>query len=216
MAEETTTEETTETTEQTDSTTFVDGKYESAEALESAYKELQSSYSTKTAEYKESLGAFSGSPEEYTMDEGLVASDDMKTWAKDNKFSNEALNGFVKMQSEGQSKQLEEYQAGEIKKLGENAQERIKNASDWAKANLGQEFSDALNDQFIGAMSIQAVEKMMELSKSSTPVTKTPSTEVDKDALDKMQFEEMKDGKRRYEIDPEFREKVLKLREQVA
>lgn len=193
---------------------YLDGKYKSVTELENGYKELQSSYTKKTQEYKETMGAFSGAPEQYELEDGLTVDENLINWAKEHKFTNEALNDFVKLQTEMQQKQLEEYTQSEVKKLGKNAKERIKNASDWARANLGEQFAEALNNQFVGAMSIEAIEKMMQISKNPMPTTQKTNTLIDKEKLDFMQFQE-KDahGERKYVSDPAFRKKVLELRE---
>jgi len=59
MSEETTTAptETVEATTDEVAISYVDGKFDSVSALETSYKELQSSYSKK-------LGGFDGSPED--------------------------------------------------------------------------------------------------------------------------------------------------------
>lgn len=223
MSEETTTPSTeaVDTVEATviDSTTttetsYLDGKYKSVSELEKGYKELQSAFTKKAQEYNDKLGAFKGAPEKYELPEGLQADEAFLTWAKEKQFSNEAVSDFIQFQADRQEKEITAYKEAEIKKLGDNAKTRIKNASDWAKANLGDEFAEAINSQFVGAMSIQAIEKMMTMSKNLMPAKEQAKVDYDSDKLDFMQFQEKDaNGERRYVSDPAFRAKVLKLRE---
>ena len=204
--ESTTTEETVETT------SYLDGKYKSVGELEEGYRNLQSSYSKK-------LGGFTGSPEEYTFNEGIDAgnaSDFIQTWGKENQLSNEGLNSLVEGFRESEAAAMESYRAEEVSKLGENATERIQNVTDWLTASVGQDAAEALNTAFPGAKGIEALEKLQGLTKNSAPATATPAPAVDKEKLDFMQFQE-KDahGNRRYASDPTFRSKVQKMREQL-
>lgn len=193
---------------------YLDGKYKSVSELEKGYKELQSTFTKKTQEFNDKLGAFKGAPENYELPEGITADQKFLEWAKEKQFSNEAVVDFITFQNERQQQEIASYQEAEIKKLGDNAKVRIKNASDWAKANLGDEFAEAINNQFVGALSIQAIEKMMQMSKNIMPAKESARVEYDKDKLDYMQFQEKDaNGERRYVSDPAFRAKVLKLRE---
>ena len=193
---------------------YLDGKYKSVSELEKGYKELQSTFTKKTQEFNDKLGAFKGAPENYELPEGITVDQKFLEWAKEKQFSNEAVVDFINFQNERQQQEIASYQEAEIKKLGDNAKVRIKNASDWAKANLGDEFAEAINNQFVGALSIQAIEKMMQMSKNTMPAKESARVEYDKDKLDYMQFQEKDaNGERRYVSDPAFRAKVLKLRE---
>lgn len=193
---------------------YLDGKYKSVSELEKGYKELQSTFTKKTQEFNDKLGAFKGAPENYELPEGITVDSKFLEWAKEKQFSNEAVVDFINFQNERQQQEIASYQEAEIKKLGDNAKVRIKNASDWAKVNLGDEFAEAINNQFVGALSIQAIEKMMQMSKNTMPAKESARVEYDKDKLDYMQFQEKDaNGERRYVSDPAFRAKVLKLRE---
>jgi len=227
MAEETTTPSTSEAVEApqveatvVDGTTvtetsYLDGKYKSVTELEKGYKELQSTFTKKTQEYNEKVGAFKGAPEAYELPENAQVSEGIVNWAKENQFSNEALNSLVETYNKDMQAQQEAYVQAETQKLGENAKARIKNATDWVNANLG-DLGPALNSMAAGAKGIEAIEKLISLTKATSPAATPATPSIDKDKLDYMQFQEKDaNGERRYVSDPSFRNKVLQMRAQL-
>lgn len=217
VAEETpTTEATVIDGNTTTETSYLDGKYKSVTELEKGYKELQSTFTKKTQEFNEKLGAFKGAPETYELPENVAVSEGIVNWAKQNQFTNEALTSLVETYNADMQAQQEAYIAAETQKLGDNAKTRIKNATDWVNANLG-DLGTALNSMAAGAKGIEAIEKMISLTKSSTPANVPAAPAIDKDKLDYMQFQEKDSyGERKYVSDPAFRAKVLQMRAQLS
>ena len=66
---------------------FFSGK--SVSALEDSYAELQSTFSRKTAEYNEAVGASVGAPEKYEFAEGVESNSFVEQWGQDNKINND-------------------------------------------------------------------------------------------------------------------------------
>jgi len=208
-----------ETTETTDSvnasdeaitTSYVDGKFNSIGTLEDGYRELRTSYDKK-------LGGFDGSPEKYTMPEGVEGDEYsfVQDWGKENQLSDKGFNSLITKYNEAMAERQTTFQKAEMEKLGENADIRVKNVSDWLNATVGDK-AGALDLVAGGADGIEGLEMIMKAGKQTAPATENPRPIIDKDKLDYMQFQE-KDayGGRRYESDPSYRKKVLEMRERL-
>jgi len=197
-------------------TAYLDGKYTSVSALEEGYRELQSSYSKK-------LGAFDGSPEEYTLPEDKPEITELLTeWGKDNQLSQKGMDAFLEKYNaydstnkETQEAKVAEYKKAEMTKLGENADYRVKNATSWVQANLGEEGVDVLNN-LGGAKGIEVVEKIMALAKGVSPTAAPAAVIPDKDKIRAMRFAKDEYGNRRMSSDPAYRAKVETLEAQLV
>ena len=219
MREETTQENTQveattidETTGETTETSYLDGKYKSVSDLESGYKELQASYSKK-------LGGFDGAPEQYTRPESVQEGDQtfefVSKWGAENQLSDKGLSSLIEGYNEHMQTQQEAYQKEQLKALGDNAEERIKNAADWVKGNLGEDYMEALNSTFVGAKGIEAIEKLKEMTTQSTPTQAPVATAPDRETLQAMRFAKDEFGNRKMSVDPKYRAKVIALEEQL-
>lgn len=213
-APETTPEMTTETTETIESpATYADGKYQSVGELEKGYLELQSTFSKK-------MGAFSGAPENYEFNEGFVTEDnqglaDMLTeWGRENQMNNDGLNSLVGKYNEYQAAQKEAMIADEFSKLGENAKTRIDNARSFLEANLGEEMTQGLAANMNSAVAIEAIEKLISLTKSPQVAPTQAQAGIDAEKVKAMRFAKDEFGNRKME-DPKYREKVLALEAQL-
>lgn len=201
----------TEQTEQDDGIVYA-GKYKSVSDLEKAYSELQSSYSKK-------LGAFEGSPEEYARPEGIEEGDSsfdfITQWGKDNNLSQDGLESLIGQFKEQATEQYEaqqkEYIQGEMEKLGKDADYRIKNATDWVSANLGEDFVGAINDMLPGAKGIEAIEKLMKTTSAQTPTEASPTKSLDMEQIKGMRFAKDEFGNRKMSVDPAYRKRVEAL-----
>ncbi len=191
-------------------TSYLDGKYESVSALEAGYNELQSSYSKKNAEYREKLGAFSGSPEgEYELPEGLEVSEGIAKYARDNQFSNEALSGLVEAHEADMTARNEKFLSEQRELLGKDADARTTNVVDWARANLGEESIKALNGMVTTAAGVEMFEKIAKISQGTAVAqVATPKTVIDRDTVKSMRFAMDEFGNRRMSSDAQYRSKV--------
>lgn len=185
-------------------TTYVDGKYDSVSALEDGYRNLQKSYSQK-------LGGFTGAPDEYTLNDGLEANEVLAEWGKENQLSNDGYNTIIDKMRESQLAQEEAFRAEQIERLGENADYRLKNVVDFAKANFGEESIDTFDTMIQTAEGVELMEKIISLTKEAKPA-EIKTAPIDADKVKAMRFEiDKNSGLRRMSIDPEFRAKVEKL-----
>ena len=202
---ETTEEVTTE--EQSDGVVYA-GKFKTVSDLEKSYQELQSTFSKK-------MGAFEGAPEEYSIPEGFSEDDPsfsfVSQWGRDNNMSEKGLHDLVTKYRDNQSAMQEEYMKAEVEKLGKDADYRIKNVTDWAKANLGDDYVDSLNAAFPGAKGIEALEKIMKISSVQQPTTKATAPTVDSDQIKAMRFAKDEFGNRKMSTDPAYRKRVEAL-----
>lgn len=197
-------------------TSYLDGKYKSVSDLERGYKELQSSYSKKTAEFKEQLGAFSGAPEgEYELAEGLDVYDEVQAYAKDNQFSNEALNGLAEAYEAAEAKADQAHLAEQRELLGKDADARINNVVDWARANVGDEKMDALNQMVTTAQGVEIFETIMKLTQGTAQAPSQPAQKIDADTVRNMQMAKDEYGNRKMN-DPAYAAKVRAMREQMS
>jgi len=200
----------------TQTMSYAGGKYKTVSELEKGYTELQASYSSK-------LGGFDGSPESYSLPDGMESNatlELMQKFGKENQLSQDGFNKFAesfnehtKSQTEAKTKEIADFRASEIVKLGENANARIKNATDWVAANLGKEGIDVLNN-LGGAEGITVVEKIMELTRSAPPANVPTQPSKTKDELKDMRFDKDENGNRRMSTDMEYRARVLKLEQE--
>jgi hypothetical protein len=209
MAEETTTQETTEATTTDESTgeitetLYLDGKYKSVSDLENGYRELNKSYTQKTQEF----GSFQGAPEEYTYNEGVEASDFATKWGKENQLSNDGLNSLVDGYNKYQEEQIVEYQNTQLEALGENGKERIQNVNDYLNANLGEDHGLDVDS----AKGVEALERLISSSKQAAPVSRPTAPSANRDDIREMRFAKDEYGNRKMSSDPAYRAKIEAL-----
>jgi len=197
--------------------TYMDGKYNSVSDLEGGYKELQSTFSKKTAEYNEKLGAFSGAPEgDYELPEGVETSprlEALMTYGKENQMNNDALNNLIALDAEASQKASTEYIAAQKEILGKDADVRLTNLQDWAKANGGDEA--IFNSMMTSAASVEFMEGVMKNSQGTAPApSNVTKPTVDKDTINAMRFAKTESGDRRMSVDPAYRAKVEQMEQE--
>jgi len=216
---ETTTEATAETvvenngeaTEQT--TSYANGKYDSVSALETGYSELQKSYSQK-------LGGFDGAPKDYELAEGVETTprlEALQAWGKENQLNNDALNSIVQMDVEATEKAQEAYVTEQKEILGKDAETRLTNLSDWARAQVGEDMMDTFGGMITSAKGVEMMEGLMKQMQGTAPAPAQQTQTVSKDTLNEMRFAiDKNSGERRMSIDPAYRAKVEALEADMA
>ncbi len=176
------------------------------------------------------FGAFTGAPESYEFslsedltsngvelsgDDPLIAS--FSELAKESNMSGEMANKLVNMFVESQyadsiaSGEAETARvAEEMGKLGDNAQQRVSNIENWAKANLTPEQVEGLQDAATTAAGVQAIEALIAKSKNAPMQTQdaSPVNQVNMAELQALQFAKDDNGNRRMATDPEYRKMV--------
>jgi len=209
-------EATTETAEgvEQSTTSYMDGKYNSVSALESGYKELQSTFSKKTQEYNENLGKFAQTvaPENYELAEGIETTSRVEAlmeFGKSKNMSNEMLNEIIAMDSESTKAAMDAHVATQKELLGKDAETRLTNVSDWAMANLGEDNMEAFNSMITSAKGVEMFEMISKMSQGTqAAAVAQPKTMVDRDTIKQMRFANDEFGQRRMSSDPQYRAKV--------
>jgi len=213
--QEETPEHITEDTEEVEQETIYADKFKSVSDLEKSYKELQSAFSKK-------LGSFEGAPEEYELNEEFYEAlpetdreivDFVKEWGKEHQLSNKGLQDLVTSYSEKQAEIEEARIQNEFKKLGKDADIRLKNMEDFLRTNLGEAETEALAANMNDANAIQAIEKLISMTKAPKPAEHGSTREYSVDEVKAMRFATDEHGNRKMQ-DPAYRKKVLQLEAQ--
>ncbi len=225
MAEETTvaseTAPSTETTEATGETVVTDngqdtgtevsyanGKYKSVSDLENGYTEAQKFISSK-------LGGFDGAPEAYELSEGMESTpriDALQAWGKENQLSNDALNSIIAMDQEASQAATEAYVSEQKEQLGKDAETRLTNIADWARATVGEDNMDTFNGMITSAKGVELFESAMKTMQGTAPAPAQAPQAVSKESLNEMRFAiDKNSGERRMSIDPAYRARVEQL-----
>ena len=193
------------------------GKYKSVSELEKGYQNLQSK-----------LGNFTGAPEAYEANEGIEVSEDnplyskLQELGKEIGLNNDGYNALVKMYNDTMAEQQAIYDQeaeAEFAKLGDNAQERVRNINDWSKANLSEDEQALLDSISTSAATVQLIEKFISMSKpqgiaNDNQVQTRPTFDAEK--VRAMRFELDSNGNRRMSTDAAFAKKVRDLEAQLA
>jgi len=197
---------------------YADGKFTNVGDLEKSYLELQSTFSKK-------LGGFEGAPEEYSFSqedfEANETSEALTTWGKEHQLSNDGLNSLYgamteldKSRAVAQEEANQKFLTEQMETLGSNAETRVQNASDWVRANIGEEAAESINQMWGGANGIEAVEKIMKLATGASPAQAPAQESVTIEKVNAMQF--AKDEYGRFKMDdPSYAAKVREMRAQV-
>jgi len=192
-------------------TTYLNGKYDSVSALEAGYTELQSSYSKKTSEYAENIKQYSQTvaPENYELGEGVESTariEALQAYGKEHNMSNDMLNGIIAMDSEAATAANETYLTEQRDLLGKDADTRLTNLQDWARANGGDE--SIFNSMITSAASVEFMESVMKMSQGTAQAPAPAKPAIDSDTIKSMRFEKDRYGDRKMSSDPAFRAKV--------
>jgi len=186
---------------------FKDNKYKSISAQAEAYAGLESK-----------LGGFTGAPDEYESSmpdgiEGEINTDDpmlekFTGWAKENNLNQEAFTALQHMFIENEFNNQGVSREAELNALGDNAQSRLQNISDFAKANLSEDEYDGILAATTTAAGVKAIEALIAKTRTTIP---TSPAEVDTGLSHSDIKARMSDP--RYQSDPAFRAETSKMYE---
>lgn len=140
--------------------TWLNEKFKTAADLGKSFTELEKKLGTAPEEYDFSQAKF--------IDPDYAPFQDFQQLAKDKRVPKEVMDKL----NDSLNKYVDEFSTNEdeeIKKLGDNAAERLKTLDNWAKANLSQESYNALTSNLRNADSIKALEELRGKMMSSTP-----------------------------------------------
>lgn len=221
---EQTTETTTEVTERPEN---VPEKFWDAETNTVKHDDVLKSYT----ELEGRFGSFTGAPDEYAVgiseelkEQGVELDADDPMVEEAVKFAKEAdmsqdgfnnmINLYATMELAKQTAQAEADQA-DIASLGDNADRRLNNLSQWASKNLPGDLVEGFKDAAVSADSVKALEQLVSMTRAApvqaNDAVATPG--VSSEEVSKMQFEKDEFGNRRIAVDPAFRADYEKKRD---
>ena len=176
------------------------------------------------------FGAFTGAPEayEFSLSEELAEKGvnldlenplitQFQEMAKESNMSQDMANQLVNMFVEGQyadvlgAQEAEESRvAEEMSKLGDNAQQRLSNIENWARANLNKEQAEGLAEMATTAASVQAIEALIAKSRNAPMNNEEMNnvSQISQQEIQALQFAKDDNGNRRMATDPEYRKMV--------
>jgi hypothetical protein len=138
---------------------WLNEKFKTAADLAKSFTELEKKLGTTPDEYK--------FKSKY-LDEDYVPFQDFKKLAKDKRVPQEVIDKMV----ESIDKYMDEFKVDyseEIKKLGDNAKDRLKTLDNWAMANLSKDSYEALTNNLKSAESIRALEELRGKMMTNSP-----------------------------------------------
>ncbi len=182
------------------------------------------------SQLEKQFGSFTGAPEAYEFalseqltekgieldgESPLIAS--FTEMAKESNMSQDMANKLVNMFVESQhadSLAGDDAETARVTEqmglLGENAQQRVDNISNWAQANLTPEQVEGLADATTTAAGVQAVEALIAKSRNAPMQTgdANPASAVDMAEIHKLQFALDENNNRKMAVDPVYRKMV--------
>lgn len=135
-------------------------KFKTIAELAKSHSELEKRLGAVPDKYDVSKSKF--------IDPDYVPFQDFLSVAKDKRVPQEVLDKMV----DSLNKYVEEFSTDykeEMKKLGDNAQERIITLDNWAKANLSKESYEGLTNSLSNAEAVKALEELRGKMMTNTP-----------------------------------------------
>lgn len=139
-------------------------KFKSVADLAKSHQELEKKLGTVPDDYDFSKSKY--------LDPDYVPFEELKQVAKDKRVPQEVIDKML----ESVDKYMDEFSIDdneEIKKLGDNAVDRLTTLNNWAKANLSNKAYEALTSHLRSAESVEALEELR--NKMMSSATQIPS-----------------------------------------
>jgi len=139
---------------------WLSDKFKSVAELAKSYHELEKKVGVAPEEYDFTKSRY--------IDPDYVPFQELQQLAKDRRVPKDVIDKML----DSVDKYMDEFSTdydGEIKKLGDNAKERLTTLDNWAKANLSNDSYEALTSNLRNADSIKALEELRGRMMSSTP-----------------------------------------------
>lgn len=186
---------------------WLSDKFKSVADLAKSYHELEKKFGTPPSEYN-----FNSK----YLDTNYGPFLDLKSVLKEKRVSQDVVDKFV----ESVDKYMDEFTIDykeEIKKLGENAPDRITILNNWAKENLSKESFEALTASLKSAESIKALEELRGKMMSNTPQVPNGNDQGthNSESLSDIQAE-LNANLNKYKTDEKYRKDVTKRLEVAA
>jgi len=177
-------------------------------------------------ELEKRFGSFTGSPDEYKVnisdelkekgveidaDNGLLS--DLKGMSKELGLNQDGFDKAINMLGMNflaDKTADEEFRLEQLAALGDGADRRIDNLRQWASRNLNQEHFDGFSELTQSATSVQALERIVAMTRSapSQPNNSQAAPAMDASKLREMKFAKDENGRMKYDTDPEYRKQV--------
>lgn len=200
-----------------DQSWFLKDKYKTVEDQAKAYPELQK----KLGESNKLLGAPEGDYE-LTMPEGIDGEfiadspsvNNVLAYAKENNLSQDVVTGLIHAFVAGEAELNQTSVDREMKALGDNADRRLKDLSDYGAANLDQETYDAFRAVASTAAGVKVLEAMKGLNREhKLPGNGDDNINLSKsghtpESLKEMSAAKDDNGHRKMSTDPAYKKKV--------
>ena len=199
-------------------------KYVSVEDLEKGYVEQQSHFNAKLTEANEKFGAFKGAPEgdyEPIKDadgneiEGFSPDvmSELQAWGKENGLSQDKYEDVITRLKTKLDQSNQAFIQEELKKLGKDADIRIKNINDAWVAQFGEESKEMMNGKIVTAADAEFYESIIaKLDGQQVNPDGTKSTfnaeRITHDELSAAMFAKTDNGSRKTMVDTEYAAKV--------
>ena len=203
-------------------------KFWDAEKGETRVDDVLKSY----GELEGRFGSFTGAPEE---DYAVGLSDEMKEQGvelnaddpvlqeamklgKEMGLSQDGFNKFIEIQAMGELARqtaANEAMQADIASLGDNADRRINNLSQWASKNLPSDLMEGFKDMATSADSVKAMEQIVSMTRSA-PVqvdNAAAAPAVSREEVQTMQFAKDEHGNRKIQVDPAFKAEYERKRD---
>jgi hypothetical protein len=182
-------------------------KYKTVADLAKSNSELEKKLGTAPEEYDFSKSRY--------LDADYVPFQELKQVAKDKRVPQDVIDKMI----DSVDKYMDEFTTDyteEIKKLGDNATDRITTTNNWAKANLTKESYEALVGSVITAESFKALEELRGKMMSNNPQVPSGNDGAihNTASLDDIKME-LSNNLGKYKSDPNYR-KDIQSRMEVA
>lgn len=135
-------------------------KFKTVADMSKSYSELEKRVGTAPDKYDFSKSRY--------LDPEYAPFQELQSVAKEKRVPQEVLDKMIESVDKYIDKHSTDF-GEELKKLGDNAQERVTTLDNWAKANLSQEGYEALSDSITSAASIKALEELRGKIMSNVP-----------------------------------------------
>ena len=140
---------------------FLQDKYKSLTDQAAAYPELASKF-----------GGFTGAPDDYELSfpDGVEGEwvdedpmmDNFKSWAKENNLNQDGFTNLLHMYVQNEFDNQGQDRESELAAIGDNAQSRLQNINDFAKANLSEEDYQGILAATTTAQGVKAIEALIQ------------------------------------------------------
>ena len=183
-------------------------KYKTVADLARSNAELEKRYGNVPESYDFTKSRF--------LDPDYVPFQELQSVAKEKRVPQEFIDEMI----ESVDKYVDEFRtdtAEELKKLGENARERVVTLDNWAKANLSKEAYEGLTSSLSNAESIKALEELRGKMMSTTPQVPNNQGNVTGggQSLDDVKLE-LQNNLQKYKTDENYRKDIQKRLEVAA